>query len=97
MRVMVRDGNGSPIEAEKLADITVEVGGHRFACMVTRMYQGLPDLTHTASGGRVCPVTYRDLAAANRDHKAAARLAFNRLVEKHGADRVAAVLLGAGG
>jgi hypothetical protein len=95
MKILVKDGQGKLcLEVEKLADLRVEVAGRRFDCVVTRAYQGLPDLT-AANGSRICPISYRDMREADSDVKKAALLAFGRLIEKHGADRVAAVLLGA--
>lgn len=101
--IKVRDADGNlTLDAEDLGSLRVEVRlspeiCYRFDCVITRLYQGLPDLTHKTSGSRICGVQYRHImiaamAAANRDVKAAAKLAFNELVEKQGADRVAAVL-----
>ncbi len=85
------NGDQTPIEAKKFKH-WVGTQEHWFCVHESLEMIGRYDVSDWVSGYRVLSIPYMTLAACRTDAKAAARLALNNLIERHGESHVLEVL-----
>ncbi|CAJ0901191.1 hypothetical protein R1479_04596 [Ralstonia mannitolilytica] len=89
-------GSDGPIEAEQLGTFAFYIQNIQFRFVVTRL-PGAPtaDVTHRASGKRICAIPFIALQAAVGDYIVAAKGELRNLVDRVGEARVRSVLAAA--
>ncbi|RQT09798.1 hypothetical protein [Burkholderia contaminans] len=81
------------IDAELLAKTAKTIGGVRFTFLVTRVLgKSYAAVTESKSGGKAAKITTHSLEVCKGDYRKAAQREIGLLIQRHGEDRVRAVL-----
>lgn len=86
-------GPNGAFDAEQLATFAHYIQGTQFRFVVTRLPGStIADVTHRASGKKVCSIPHISLQAAVSDYVVAGKSELKKLIERAGEARVRSVL-----